>query len=292
MPDDYRIQDLRARIAGTPDIGFHELRQACEISALREALERVGHDVAGLREGVEQGVEQVRARFAALSTEELSDAAAMASLLQFAVTTLLDIREQARSITVQTEPVADDDRPFWLAAADAPRMRAAAGPTSALRPAPAQAEEPPAPRPPRPVPAAAPAPSAPSAMALPPEPPRQTPVREMPARELSGRETAPRFPEPAAPARPSQPAPVQPPAASWLTPPASDRSTGDRSTGDRPMPAPAAPSPLSPAGPPVGGPHAGSPAAAPTVAPARSGRSALAGPAVSSGIDWLSPASR
>lgn len=116
-----------------PGIGFHELRQACEISVLREDLERLAHEAGALRDSVESAVEQVRAKFAALGAAELSDASVMANLLQVAVTTLLDIREQARRINLQTGPVSDDDRPSWTAAADAPRLR----PATAPRPEPA-----------------------------------------------------------------------------------------------------------------------------------------------------------
>jgi hypothetical protein len=94
-------------------IGFHELRQACEISALRESLERITQGSDGLRDSIETSVEEVRARFAALSPEELADSTKMAPLLEFAVATLLDLREQARALNTRTEPVPDADRPNW-----------------------------------------------------------------------------------------------------------------------------------------------------------------------------------
>jgi len=104
-------------------IGFHELRQACEISALREDLERLAHEAGALRDGVEQAVETVRDRFAALTAEEMADPMVLAPLLQVAVTTLLEIREQARQLNTLTGPLADDERTSWLGAADAPRLR-------------------------------------------------------------------------------------------------------------------------------------------------------------------------
>lgn len=104
-------------------IGFHELRQACEISALREDLERLAHEAGALRDGVEQAVETVRDRFATLTAEEMADPMVLAPLLQVAVTTLLEIREQARQLNTRTGPLADDERPSWLGAADAPRLR-------------------------------------------------------------------------------------------------------------------------------------------------------------------------
>ncbi|WP_247882047.1 hypothetical protein [Azospirillum sp. TSH100] len=109
-------------------IGFHELRQACEISALREDLERLAHEAGALRDSVEQAVETVRDRFAALTAEEMADPMVLAPLLQLAVTTLLDIREQARQLNTQTGPLSDDERPSWLGAADSRRLRQPAAP--------------------------------------------------------------------------------------------------------------------------------------------------------------------
>ncbi|WP_148219254.1 hypothetical protein [Azospirillum sp. B510] len=104
------------------------MRQACEISALREDLERLSHEAGILRDGVEQAVETVRDRFAALSAEEMADPMILAPLLQLAVTTLLEIREQARHLSTRTGPLPDDERPSWLGAADAPRLRQPASP--------------------------------------------------------------------------------------------------------------------------------------------------------------------
>jgi hypothetical protein len=124
MPHDFgSSRDRRSASLPGAGIGFHELRQACEISALREDLERLAHEAGVLRDGVETAVETVRDRFAALSAEEMADPMVLAPLLQLAVTTLLDIREQARQLKTQIGPLADDERPSWLGAADAPRLR-------------------------------------------------------------------------------------------------------------------------------------------------------------------------
>lgn len=124
MPHDFgSSRDRRSSPLLGAGIGFHELRQACEISALREDLERLAHEAGALRDGVEQAVETVRDRFAALSAEEMADPMVLAPLLQLAITTLLDIREQARQLNTQTGPLSDDERPSWLGAADAPRLR-------------------------------------------------------------------------------------------------------------------------------------------------------------------------
>lgn len=124
MPHDFgSSRDRRSAPVPGAGIGFHELRQACEISALREDLERLAHEAGALRDGVEQAVETVRDRFAALTAEEMADPMVLAPLLQLAVTTLLEIREQARQLNTQTGPLSDDERPSWLGAADAPRLR-------------------------------------------------------------------------------------------------------------------------------------------------------------------------
>ena len=154
MPSDFQSNALK------PDgrsIGFHELRQACEISALREDLERIARDTASLRDGIEDAVEQVRARFAALSTEELADSAKMAPLLEFAVTSLLDIREQARAISTPTGILLDAERPSWtIPDTTPPRPPIQPTPPSPESPLPATgltAPLPIAPRVPRPAPA-------------------------------------------------------------------------------------------------------------------------------------------
>ncbi|WP_448187428.1 hypothetical protein [Azospirillum sp. sgz301742] len=104
-------QEFRSLRASAQSIGFHELRQALEISSLKQDLERVARDTGDLRAHIEEAVEQVRGQFAALTPEELSDASRMAPLLQSAVKSLLGIRDAARRIEVNSGPVADADRP-------------------------------------------------------------------------------------------------------------------------------------------------------------------------------------
>ncbi|QCO01251.1 hypothetical protein [Azospirillum argentinense] len=229
MPYDFRSQDQRTadsgRTPGTP-IGFHELRQACEISALREDLERVLQDTGALRDSIEDAVEQVRQRFAALTAEELANSETMAPLLQFAVSTLLTIRDDARRINTQTGPVDDDDRPTRAVAE--PRAQPSAQPSTA-----APAVPPPAPQ------------TAPQTYAPPPsdepapsfaEPPRDDPPAPStpppPAPVLSP--FVPRAPAPA-PQRPAAPdsAPDAAPAPSWLSP-LSGRKGGSGANGAAP----------------------------------------------------------
>ena len=104
-------QEFRSLRTTAQSIGFHELRQALEISSLKQDLERVARDTDDLRAHIEDAVEEVRTRFAALTPEELADASHMAPLLQAAVKSLLDIRDAARRIEVNSGPMADADRP-------------------------------------------------------------------------------------------------------------------------------------------------------------------------------------
>ncbi len=144
-------QDFRSLRTTAQSIGFHELRQALEISSLKQDLERVARDTDDLRAHIDEAVEQVRSQFAALTPEELADATRMAPLLQSAVKSLLDIRDAARRIEVNTGPVADADRPdpppLSLLHAARPEAARPAEPPPALPPAPqprqAVAEPPP-----------------------------------------------------------------------------------------------------------------------------------------------------
>lgn len=245
-----------------PGIGFHELRQACEISVLREDLERLAQEAGALRDSVESAVEQVRAKFAALGVEELSDAAVMANLLQVAVTTLLDIREQARRINLQTGPVSDDDRPSWTAAADAPRLR----PTTA-----------PATPPGAPPPAAAPRPEPAMPPPRPPVPPPERPADPPPRPPFASQPFAGR--SPAAPRDGREPAAAIVPAAGSLL---SRGAVADS------VPQPPVPS----AAPPSASWLTSADAPPPPPSRAAVARSNPAIPQVPGGVDWLGPAGR
>lgn len=135
MPKDFRSLHTTAQ-----SIGFHELRQALEISSLKQDLERIARETDELRAHVEEAVERVRAQFAALTPEELADASRMAPLLQSAVKSLLGIRDAVRRVEVQAGPVPDADR------AAPPPLAAPPLLTSAPPPAPS-ATTPPAPPP-------------------------------------------------------------------------------------------------------------------------------------------------
>lgn len=219
MPHDFGSQDRRSGPGFGTGIGFHELRQACEISTLREDLERLTHEAEGLRDSVEEAVEDIRDRFAALSAEQMTDAAVMAPLLQVAVATLLDIRERTRRLNTITGPVADDDRSSWLGAADAPRVRPANLTAAPCSPAPLPF--PPAVVPPPTLPAvqkSQPAPLAPSpsreAAAVPVDPVPESPA----ASWLTAKAAPPPPPSRAAAVRNATSAPPTPGGIDWLGP--------------------------------------------------------------------------
>ncbi|MBP2298463.1 hypothetical protein [Azospirillum picis] len=221
MPHDFgSSRDRRSASGSGPGIGFHELRQACEISALREDLERLAQEAGVLREGVERAVEEVRDRFAALSPDDMTDPVALASVLQSAVATLLEIREQARRLDTRTGPLSDDERPSWLGAADSPRLR---------RPSPAEPMIPPPEAPP------------PAPAALKPEDPT-TAIRVVQPPLTAARELSPPPERPRAPTKLSplpsplpsaSPLPVAGGQAAWLSgAPAPSRTPADRADGE------------------------------------------------------------
>ncbi len=224
-PSDFRPQGhppADPSRAGSQSIGFQELRQAWEISTLREDLERIVQDTEALRDNIEDAVERVRNRFASLTAEELADSEKMAPLLQFAVSSLLDIRDSARRINTQTGPVADEDRPSW-AAAESPRLR----PTPPVHPPSFQPPsfQPMTASPPMPPasPQAAPPPRA-MQQPAPPAPPRQAEPPSPPT--LSALSPV----APAVYAAPPPPAGEAPPASStsWLSPLSAARKPGGR----------------------------------------------------------------
>lgn len=208
MPNDFRPQvppGSGGSRGPSQTIGFQELRQAWEISTLREDLERLVQGTEGLRDRIEDAVDLVRKRFASMTAEDLADSERMAPLLQFAVSTLLEIRDEARRIDTRTGPVADEDRPSWMAANEGPRPRPGQPAHAREAPPPPPAHSTPAarrPEPPppaaaetpetRPEPAAAPppppllSPSAsrftPTVYAAPPPPPKPEPPKPEPAK--------------------------------------------------------------------------------------------------------------
>lgn len=117
-------QDFRSLRDAAQTIGFHELRQACEISTLRQELERAHKQAEALRAHIEATVEAVRTRVASLTADDLADPATMAPLLQDAVAQLVSIRDAARrepqEPAVTVPPALQEDRPSLLAGPSAP----------------------------------------------------------------------------------------------------------------------------------------------------------------------------
>ncbi len=190
------IDDPAARTAAQA-FGFHQLRQACEISTLRQEITRVLANTADLQILIENEVEQVRQRLGQLAPEDLTDVEKLSPLLSEAVTALIEIREASRRLEVT------------LSRRDAPQ------------PTPQQSRSTPRPPPVEPwrdvsrprQTAAAPAERAPEA---PPPPPPPPPPR-------APTPTAPPAP-PIAPAHPNTPSPSHPTTATrakatnWLLP--------------------------------------------------------------------------
>lgn len=184
-------QEYRPTTPAPDSIGFRELRLACEISTLREDLERIAQGTDALKEHIEEVVEEVRQRFSNLTAEELADAQQMLPLLQFAVSQLVSIRESARQTDTASGVLADESRAYWDATDARP-----------------QAPAPPPPAPPRADPP------------MPPMPPRIDPPA--PPVDLWTAPADTRPPRPSAPApapRPSRPSE----SIDWLSPPPRSR---------------------------------------------------------------------
>ncbi|HYH18372.1 MAG TPA: hypothetical protein VD995_07110 [Azospirillum sp.] len=170
-------QDFRSLRASAQTIGFHELRQACEISVLREDLERIVRETGDLTAHIEETVEQVRSQFASLTAEDLADPERMTPLLQFAVSALIGIRDAARRVSTETGAQPDADRPSPPPLRAVPSAPPVASPLVASPPpeppvrAPAvEPSPPPAPAPPAPF-SSEPPPLAPAYRAVEPPPP-------------------------------------------------------------------------------------------------------------------------
>lgn len=196
--------DVRGGRDTAQTIGFHELRQACEISALRQDLERLIDETSALRILVDEQVDRVSSRFAALTAADLADATRMLPLLEYAVATLVGIRDAARRASLATGAIPDDQRPA------PPRLRG-------LEVAP------PAPPPPQPVAVQPPAPQTPAIAPVPPPPmpapspvPAPSPILATPADSLLLSASSP--PPPPRPAGPSVPVTASVAAPVWVLP--------------------------------------------------------------------------
>jgi hypothetical protein len=80
----------------TQAFGFQQLRQACEISTLRQDLAMILGDASALHHLIEKNVERVRQRLATLEATDRQDVEALSSLVSAALTALHDIRDASR----------------------------------------------------------------------------------------------------------------------------------------------------------------------------------------------------
>jgi len=184
--------------------GFHQLRQACEISTLRQEIARILGNTADLQILIEHEVEQVRQRLGALSPEELQDPGKLSPLLSEALTALIEIREASRRLETS------------LARRDQPGTVAVAPP----RPAPA-ASPPPVPSPvPSPAQRRAELQSRPPVAAAPPPAPIREPAPPpcRPAPLSAGPAVPPSHPAPASPLATPRPAVSRAKVLNWLMP--------------------------------------------------------------------------
>ena len=78
--------------------GFHQLRQACEISSLRQEITRILAGTGDLQILIENEVERVRQRLGALDTADSHDPAKLSPLLSDAMAALIEIRDASRRL--------------------------------------------------------------------------------------------------------------------------------------------------------------------------------------------------
>ena len=91
--------------------GFHQLRQACEISSLRQEITRILAGAADLQILIENEVERVRQRLGALDTVDSHDPAKLSPLLSDAMAALLEIRDASRRLEGTIARRTPDARP-------------------------------------------------------------------------------------------------------------------------------------------------------------------------------------
>ena len=74
--------------------GFHQLRQACEISSLRQEITRILAGTGDLQILIENEVERVRQRLGALDTADSHDPAKLSPLLSDAMAALIEMEDR------------------------------------------------------------------------------------------------------------------------------------------------------------------------------------------------------
>ena len=142
--------------------GFHQLRQACEISSLRQEITRILAGTADLHILIENEVDRVRQRLGALDTADSQDAARLSPLLSDAMVALIEIRDASRRLETLIIRRTQDSRPpeprSQSPAADLIEQTLRRPFTDRQPPTATAAAEPPAPPPPRPAPVREPPP--------------------------------------------------------------------------------------------------------------------------------------
>ena len=91
--------------------GFHQLRQACEISSLRQEITRILSGTADLQILIENEVERVRVRLGALDTADSHDPTKLSPLLSDAMASLIEIRDASRRLENAIARRTPDPRP-------------------------------------------------------------------------------------------------------------------------------------------------------------------------------------
>ncbi len=94
-----------------PTFGFHQLRQACEISSLRQEITRILTGTADLQILIENEVERVRQRLGALDATESQDSAKLSPLLSDAMAALTEIRDASRRLETSIARRTPDPKP-------------------------------------------------------------------------------------------------------------------------------------------------------------------------------------
>ncbi len=88
--------DNQANRPSTQTFGFQQLRQACEISTLRQEISKILDHAAELHTLIEKRAEQISRRAAELTPEDMHDTEKLSLLLNEAVAALLDLQETSR----------------------------------------------------------------------------------------------------------------------------------------------------------------------------------------------------
>ena len=107
--------DQADRNSSPQAFGFHQLRQACEISSLRQEITRILAGTADLQILIENEVERVRLCLGALDAAESLDPARLSPLLSDAMASLIEIRDASRRLETTLARRSPAYGPGWYA---------------------------------------------------------------------------------------------------------------------------------------------------------------------------------